>query len=74
VSTGSLRQRFTVGSGILGDGDGDGDGAEAQRPKQYEDENRRLKLVAELSLHGEVLKSVITRNCAELAGLRKDVA
>jgi putative transposase len=31
--------------------------------KQLEDENRRLKLlVAELRLHGEVLKSVIRKN------------
>ena len=37
--------------------------AEAQRLKALEDENRRLKLlVAELSLHGEVLKSVIRKN------------
>ena len=37
--------------------------AEAQRLKALEDENRRLKLlVAELSLHGEVLKGVIRKN------------
>ena len=37
--------------------------SEAQRLKTLEDENRRLKLlVAELSLHGEVLKSVIRKN------------
>ncbi len=36
---------------------------EAQRLKQMEDENRRLKLlVAELSLHGEALKTVIRKN------------
>ncbi len=39
------------------------DVAEAQRLKALEDENRRLKLlVAELSLHGEVLKTVIRKN------------
>jgi putative transposase len=37
--------------------------AEAQRLKGLEDENRGLKmLVAELSLHGEVLKTVIRKN------------
>lgn len=37
--------------------------SEAQRLKTLEDENRRLKLlVAELSLHGEALKSVIRKN------------
>ncbi len=37
--------------------------AEAQRLKGLEDENRRLKmLVAELSLHSEVLKTVIRKN------------
>ena len=36
---------------------------EAHRLKQMEDENRRLKLlVAELSLHGEALKTVIRKN------------
>ena len=36
---------------------------EAQRLKAMEDENRRLKLlVAELSLHGEALKTVIRKN------------
>ena len=36
---------------------------EARRLKQMEDENRRLKLlVAELSLHGEALKTVIRKN------------
>jgi len=39
------------------------DVSEAQRLKALEDENRRLKLlVAELSLHGEALKSVIRKN------------
>ena len=39
------------------------DVSEAQRLKAMEDENRRLKLlVAELSLHGEALKSVIRKN------------
>ena len=38
------------------------DVSEAQRLKTLEDENRRLKLlVAELSLHGEALKSVIRK-------------
>jgi putative transposase len=36
---------------------------EAQRLHQIEDENRRLKqLVADLSLHQEVLKAVIRKN------------
>jgi len=36
---------------------------EAQRLHQMEDENRRLKqLVADLSLHQEVLKAVIRKN------------
>jgi putative transposase len=49
---------------------------EAQRLKQMEDENRRLKLlVAELSLHGEALKSVIRKNggacrCERRCGVR----
>ena len=39
------------------------DVSEAQRLRALEDENRRLKLlVAELSLHGEALKSVIRKN------------
>ena len=39
------------------------DVSEAQRLKALEDENRRLKmLVAELSLGGEALKSVIRKN------------
>jgi putative transposase len=37
--------------------------SEAQRLRQLEDENRRLKkLVADLSLDREMLKSVITKN------------
>jgi putative transposase len=39
------------------------DVSEVQRLKSMEDENRRLKLlVAELSLHGEVLMAVIRKN------------
>lgn len=39
------------------------DVSEAQRLRGLGDENRRLKLlVAELSLHGEVLKAVIRKN------------
>ena len=38
------------------------DVSEAQRLKAMEDENRRLKLLAELSLHGEALKAVIRKN------------
>ncbi len=47
------------------------DVSEAQRLKALEDENRRVKLLAELSLHGEALKSVNQKRL-ELAGLRGD--
>jgi hypothetical protein len=51
------------------------DVSEAQRLKAMEDGNRRLKLlVAELSLHGEALKTVIGKKPLGLAGLREEVA
>jgi putative transposase len=48
------------------------DVSEAQRLKALEDENRRLKLlVAELSLHGEALKSVIRKTAGACRSKRR---